>query len=69
MYYECLIFVKGIPIAISLPHFMNADLKSFEDIDGLKPNRSQHESSLVIHPVILFWPCKPKTFNIIQSAV
>ncbi|KAG5677316.1 hypothetical protein PVAND_007085 [Polypedilum vanderplanki] len=38
------------PAFISHPHFMEGDDKLFEHIDGLKPNRSLHNSFVYLHP-------------------
>ncbi|KRT82173.1 hypothetical protein AMK59_3594 [Oryctes borbonicus] len=42
----------GIPIAISQPHFYNADDKFLKEIDGLEPDREKHDTTAVINPNI-----------------
>lgn len=46
--------VDGIPIMISYPHFMEGDNSLFELFEGLKPNRSIHETFADIHPRMAF---------------
>lgn len=41
----------GFPIALSYPHFLDADPKLVEAVDGSFPNRSEHESFFMIQPV------------------
>lgn len=36
---------------MSLPHFMNADQKFIDAVEGLKPNKSIHKSVLRFEPV------------------
>lgn len=38
-----------IPITISQPHFYNADPALLEQIDGMKPNKTAHDSSFLLH--------------------
>ncbi|XP_064211098.1 protein croquemort-like [Tribolium castaneum] len=40
----------GFPLFLSLPHFFRADPTYLQPIDGLKPNKNQHESILIIEP-------------------
>ncbi|KAB0791760.1 hypothetical protein PPYR_03560 [Photinus pyralis] len=40
----------GVPIAISQPHFLNADPKLLEDVGGLSPDPRKHNFYTVIHP-------------------
>lgn len=40
-----------IPAAVSLPHFYQADESLLERIDGLKPNKTLHGTTLAIQPV------------------
>ncbi|XP_055712746.1 scavenger receptor class B member 1 isoform X2 [Phlebotomus papatasi] len=40
----------GFPIALSYPHFLDADPDITKNIVGLKPNRSEHESFFIIQP-------------------
>ncbi|RZB77492.1 scavenger receptor class B, member 1-like, partial [Asbolus verrucosus] len=39
-----------IPIAISQPHFLNSDPLLLEQIEGMQPNESEHDSSFILHP-------------------
>ena len=49
-----LIINKGFPIFISSPHFLNADNKFINSIDGItKPNANLHDTTLKIYPVNL----------------
>jgi scavenger receptor class B, member 1 len=41
----------GFPIALSFPHFLDADPKLTENITGVLPNRTEHESYFVVNPV------------------
>lgn len=38
-----------IPVTISQPHFYNADPKLQEEIVGMKPNKTKHDSFLILH--------------------
>ncbi|XP_044735258.1 scavenger receptor class B member 1-like [Chrysoperla carnea] len=40
----------GIPSANSQPHFYNSDPKLFERIEGLHPNKEDHDISIILHP-------------------
>ncbi|XP_055681558.1 scavenger receptor class B member 1 isoform X2 [Lutzomyia longipalpis] len=40
----------GFPIALSYPHFLDADPNLSTNIVGLKPNRTEHESFFIIQP-------------------
>lgn len=44
---------KGIPLIISLPHFMGADKRITDNIEGLKPNATAHRPELHVEPVRL----------------
>ncbi|XP_070501982.1 scavenger receptor class B member 1 [Chironomus tepperi] len=41
----------GFPIALSYPHFLDADPALLEGVNGSKPNRSLHESYFVLNPL------------------
>lgn len=42
----------GFPIALSYPHFLDANPKLLEEVTGgITPNRSLHESYFYINPV------------------
>lgn len=40
----------GLPIFISKPHFMDADPWFAEKVVGMKPNRSLHDTTIVLEP-------------------
>ncbi|XP_050453412.1 scavenger receptor class B member 1-like [Cataglyphis hispanica] len=42
----------NIPVAVSLPHFLDADPSLLEDIEGLKPDRKKHESFAIVQQTI-----------------
>lgn len=41
----------GFPIALSYPHFLDADPALLEGVTGSAPNRSLHESFFILNPV------------------
>lgn len=41
----------GFPIALSYPHFLDADPILLENVTGSTPNRSLHESYFILNPV------------------
>lgn len=43
----------GAPIVVSFPHFYQADEKYIEAIDGMNPNKEEHEMYLDLNPVSL----------------
>lgn len=45
------IFPKGAPIVVSFPHFYQADPKYINAVDGLSPNKEEHETYLDLQPV------------------
>jgi hypothetical protein len=45
----------GFPIALSYPHFLDAEPSLLENLTGtISPNRSLHESFFVVNPVSIF---------------
>lgn len=48
-----LLSIAGAPVYISNPHFYLADPNLLEEVEGLSPNKSLHESYFKIQPVIL----------------
>lgn len=43
--------LPGFPFAITKGHFLDTEPKMFEKIEGLKPNRSLHDTTLTVDPV------------------
>lgn len=41
----------GTPTYASLPHFYKADPVYLDDVNGLHPQKKQHEAYLVLEPV------------------
>lgn len=41
----------GAPIVVSFPHFYQADEKYIKAIDGMSPNKEEHETYLDLNPV------------------
>lgn len=49
----------GFPIALSYPHFLDADPSLLEHVSGgISPDRSKHESYFIINPVCDFLSMK-----------
>jgi hypothetical protein len=46
-----LILSIGAPIVVSFPHFYQADDKYINAVDGLHPNKEEHETYLDLNPV------------------
>lgn len=44
----------GAPLALSFPHYYDADPSYLARIDGLSPNRRQHASTFFLEPMISF---------------
>lgn len=42
------------PMFLSCPHFFTGDPKLFENIEGLKPDETKHESYVDVHPELAF---------------
>jgi hypothetical protein len=42
----------GFPLATSFPHFMYGDEAIHSYVTGMKPNRTKHESYLIVEPVL-----------------
>lgn len=45
----------GTPSFISLPHFLESDQILLESVDGLSPNRENHEFYMLLEPVCLYF--------------
>ena len=45
---------KGAPIALSFPHFYQADPSYVEAVVGLKPNKSLHQFYMDVEPTLGF---------------
>ncbi|KAM8829071.1 lysosome membrane protein 2c isoform 1-T1 [Spinachia spinachia] len=45
---------RGAPIAMSSPHFYQADEKYVRDVFGMRPQREQHQTIIDIHPLTGF---------------
>nr|XP_032818981.1 platelet glycoprotein 4-like [Petromyzon marinus] len=43
----------GAPVFISLPHFLDGSREYIDDVEGLEPNREDHETYLDVEPVWL----------------
>lgn len=48
------IVILGIPFSVSWPHFREADAAEIDKVEGLKPNKTRHESFVVVQPVSLY---------------
>lgn len=48
-----LCFSTGAPIVVSFPHFYQADQQYIDAIDGMNPNKEEHETYLDLNPVSL----------------
>lgn len=46
----------GFPIALSYPHFLDAEPSLLEKVTGMSPNRSLHESFFILNPVSIHLP-------------
>lgn len=44
---------KGISGFISQPHYLNADTIFLENVDGLNPNETEHDTIMQFEPVSL----------------
>ena len=45
----------GSPVMLSWPHFYQADPQLLKEVDGLKPNKEDHQFSIDIQPVRLIF--------------
>ncbi|XP_069043493.1 lysosome membrane protein 2a isoform X1 [Lepisosteus oculatus] len=62
---------KGAPVVVSFPHFYQADQKYISAIEGMRPNKEDHETFLDINPTTGFpvRACKRAQMNILLKKV
>uniref|UniRef100_A0A3Q2WT83 Scavenger receptor class B, member 2a n=3 Tax=Ovalentaria TaxID=1489908 RepID=A0A3Q2WT83_HAPBU len=62
---------EGAPIVVSFPHFYQADPAYINAIDGLNPNKEEHETYLDLQPTagVPIRACKRAQLNIILKRV
>ncbi|XP_029016129.1 lysosome membrane protein 2a isoform X2 [Betta splendens] len=62
---------QGAPIVVSFPHFYQADPMYINAIDGLSPNKEEHETYLDLQPTtgVPIRACKRAQLNIILKRV
>uniref|UniRef100_A0A4W4HF65 Scavenger receptor class B, member 2a n=1 Tax=Electrophorus electricus TaxID=8005 RepID=A0A4W4HF65_ELEEL len=62
---------QGAPIVVSFPHFYQAESKYINAIDGLNPNKEEHETYLDLNPTtgVPIRACKRAQLNIILKRV
>ncbi|XP_034026830.1 lysosome membrane protein 2a [Thalassophryne amazonica] len=62
---------EGAPIVVSFPHFYQADPKYISAVDGLNPNKEEHETYLDLQPTtgVPIRACKRAQLNIILKRV
>ncbi|XP_056138966.1 lysosome membrane protein 2a isoform X2 [Lampris incognitus] len=62
---------EGAPIVVSFPHFYQADEKYITAIDGLRPNKEEHETYLDLQPTtgVPIRACKRAQLNIILKRI
>ncbi|XP_056274597.1 lysosome membrane protein 2a isoform X2 [Pseudoliparis swirei] len=62
---------EGAPIVVSFPHFYQADPKYINAVDGLSPNKEDHETYLDLQPTtgVPIRACKRAQLNIILKRV
>uniref|UniRef100_A0A3B5KIW7 Scavenger receptor class B, member 2a n=1 Tax=Takifugu rubripes TaxID=31033 RepID=A0A3B5KIW7_TAKRU len=62
---------EGAPIVVSFPHFYQADPMYINAIDGLSPNKDEHETYLDLQPTsgVPIRACKRAQLNIILKRV
>lgn len=58
----------GAPIVVSFPHFYQADPKYINAVDGLSPNKEDHETYLDLQPVRLKRDT-PTSWSLVQESV
>ncbi|XP_076853930.1 lysosome membrane protein 2a [Brachyhypopomus gauderio] len=62
---------EGAPIVVSFPHFYQAERKYIDAIDGMNPNKEEHETYLDLNPTtgVPIRACKRAQLNIILKRV
>ncbi|MEQ2217587.1 hypothetical protein XENOCAPTIV_015648 [Xenoophorus captivus] len=62
---------EGAPIVVSFPHFYQADPAYINAVDGLNPNKEEHETYLDLQPTtgVPIRACKRAQLNIILKRV
>uniref|UniRef100_A0A672IW51 Lysosome membrane protein 2-like n=1 Tax=Salarias fasciatus TaxID=181472 RepID=A0A672IW51_SALFA len=62
---------EGAPIVVSFPHFYQADPKYINAVDGLNPNKEEHETYLDLQPTtgVPIRACKRAQLNVILKRV
>uniref|UniRef100_A0AAY4C362 Uncharacterized protein n=1 Tax=Denticeps clupeoides TaxID=299321 RepID=A0AAY4C362_9TELE len=62
---------EGAPIVVSFPHFYQADEKYINAIEGMSPNKEEHETYLDLNPTtgLPIRACKRAQLNIILKRV
>ncbi|XP_076127297.1 lysosome membrane protein 2a [Alosa pseudoharengus] len=62
---------EGAPIVVSFPHFYQAEAKYINAIDGMNPNKEEHETYLDLNPTtgLPIRACKRAQLNIILNRV
>ncbi|XP_062873687.1 lysosome membrane protein 2a isoform X2 [Trichomycterus rosablanca] len=62
---------QGAPIVVSFPHFYQAQRQYIDAIDGMNPNKEEHETYLDINPTsgVPIRACKRAQLNIIMKRV
>ncbi|KAG9261839.1 lysosome membrane protein 2a isoform X1 [Astyanax mexicanus] len=62
---------EGAPIVVSFPHFYQADTQYIDAIDGMNPNKEEHETYLDLNPTtgVPIRACKRAQLNVIMKRV
>ncbi|KAL7836682.1 hypothetical protein AOLI_G00279660 [Acnodon oligacanthus] len=62
---------EGAPIVVSFPHFYQADRKYIDAIEGMNPNKEEHETYLDLNPTtgVPIRACKRAQLNVIMKRV
>lgn len=62
---------EGAPVVVSFPHFYQADPKYINAVDGLNPNKEEHETYLDLQPTtgVPIRACKRAQINVIVKRV